>query len=101
MKETCTIPTKHISHSLTSISKQPIVYLQYLLNNYGVALLPGTDFYFQKHELFFRLAFVDFDGESVINSYANFDGTDEEFVITNCSSIYRGVAQIIQCVKDL
>jgi len=74
---------------------------EYLLNNYGVALLPGTDFYFQKHELFFRLAFVDFDGESVINSYANFDGTDEEFVITNCSSIYRGVAQIIQCVKDL
>jgi hypothetical protein len=66
-----------------------------------VALLPATDFYFQKHDLFFRLAFVDFDGESVLNSYADFNGTNEEFVITYCSSIHRGVSQIIQCVKDL
>lgn len=38
----------------------------YLLDNFSVALLPSSDFYFQKEELFFRLAFVDFNGEEVL-----------------------------------
>lgn len=34
----------------------------YLLDNLGIALLPGSDFYFPEESLTARLAFVDYDG---------------------------------------
>jgi aspartate aminotransferase len=40
----------------------------YILDNYNVALLPGLDFYFKPEDLFFRLAYVDFDGKNLIES---------------------------------
>lgn len=74
----------------------------YLLENYNVALLPSTDFYFQKEELFFRLAFVDFNGQEVIKAYKKFDNIDtRKFIKNNCPSIYRGTQQIMKCINDL
>lgn len=73
----------------------------FLLENYSVALLPSTDFYFQKEELFFRLAFVDFNGEKVLKAFKKFDGNTQEFIRTNCPSIYHGTNQIMKCINDL
>jgi aspartate/methionine/tyrosine aminotransferase len=73
----------------------------FLLENYSVALLPSTDFYFQKEELFFRLAFVDFNGEKVLEAFKKFDGNTQEFIRTNCPSIYHGTNQIMKCINDL
>jgi len=73
----------------------------YLLENYNVALLPSTDFYFQKEELFFRLAFVDFNGEEVLKAYSKFDGNTHEFIKIHCPSIYHGTQQIMKCINDL
>lgn len=73
----------------------------YLLENYDVALLPSTDFYFQKEELFFRLAFVDFNGEKALNAIKDFDGDTNKFIKNQCPSIYYGTKQIIKCVNDL
>ncbi|NNC70496.1 MAG: aminotransferase class I/II-fold pyridoxal phosphate-dependent enzyme, partial [Flavobacteriaceae bacterium] len=36
---------------------------EYLLNKHRIALLPASDFYFEPEEFYFRLAFVDFDGQ--------------------------------------
>jgi aspartate/methionine/tyrosine aminotransferase len=73
----------------------------YLLEHYSVALLPSTDFYFQKGELFFRLAFVDFNGEEVLNAFKKFDGNNQEFIKIHCPSIYYGTQQIMKCINDL
>lgn len=73
----------------------------YLLENYDVALLPGSDFGFQDTELFFRLAFVDFDGENVMNLTQKDTEIDRSYVQENCPSVYRGVHQLIKFTKEL
>lgn len=73
----------------------------YLLENYDVALLPGSDFGFQDSELFFRLAFVDFKGEKLINIIQKGTVMDESFIKENCPSIFRGVKQLITFTQDL
>ena len=71
----------------------------YLLDNYGVALLPGSDFGFKSNELFFRMAFVDFDGEKVMKAYNKVKNIDENFIKEHCERIYDGVQQLIAFTK--
>ena len=72
----------------------------HLLNNYGVALLPGSDFGFKPNELFFRMAFVDFNGEKVMKAFEKGKEIDELFIKENCISIYKGVQQLIKFIKE-
>ena len=71
----------------------------HLLDNYGVALLPGTDFGFKSDELFFRMAFVDFDGEKVMKAYNTEKNINENFIKEHCKRIYDGVQQLIAFAK--
>ncbi len=71
----------------------------HLLDNYGIALLPGTDFGFKSNELFFRMAFVDFDGEKVMKAYNTEKNINENFIKEHCSRIYDGVQQLIAFTK--
>ena len=73
----------------------------HLLKNYGVALLPGSDFGFHSNELFFRMAFVDFDGEKVMEAYKKEKKIDELFIKENCLSIYKGVQQLKKFTKEI
>ena len=65
----------------------------YLLDTYRVALLPASDFYFNKNEFWFRLAFVDFNGKKMLknNSQLNFD---KSFVKKNCPNVFYGVEKL-------
>ena len=72
----------------------------HLLNNYGVALLPGSDFGFKSNELFFRMAFVDFNGEKVMKAFEKVKNIDELFIKENSISIYKGVQQLIKFIKE-
>ena len=72
----------------------------HLLKNYGVALLPGSDFGFKSNELFFRMAFVDFNGEKVMKAFEKVKEIDELFIRENCMSIYKGVQQLIKFTKE-
>ena len=72
----------------------------YLLENYQVALLPGSDFGFEDSEFFFRLAFVDFDGASVFKAFQKTGKIDVEFIQKECPSMYLGVLQLIKFVRD-
>ena len=73
----------------------------YLLENYDVALLPGSDFGFQDSELFFRLAFVDFNGKKLMNLTQKETIIDEAFVNENCPSIFKGVKQLITFTQEV
>ncbi len=73
----------------------------FMLENYQVALLPGSDFGFETTEFFFRLAFVDFNGEKVMNAYRDMAIIDESFIKENCLSIYSGVQQLIKFTNEL
>lgn len=73
----------------------------HLLDNYGVALLPGYDFGFKSNELFFRMAFVDFNGEKVMKAYNKVKTIDELFIKENCKNIYKGVQQLIKFTKEI
>ena len=73
----------------------------FLLENYDVALLPGTDFGFQDSELFFRLAFVDFDGEKLMNKIKKETIIDKAFIKENCPRVFSGVKQLIKFAQEL
>lgn len=73
----------------------------YLLENYQVALLPGSDFGFQNSELFFRLAFVDFEGEEVMKAYQENNTVDATFIQVNCQRVSTGVERLIDFIKDI
>lgn len=73
----------------------------HILKQYNVALLPASDFYFKEEELFFRLAFVDFDGVEVMKVFKVNPLVDEDFIKKNCSNIYNGVKRITEFVDIL
>tara|TARA_B110000003_G_scaffold172618_1_gene172204 strand:+ start:48024 stop:49292 length:1269 start_codon:yes stop_codon:yes gene_type:complete len=73
----------------------------YLLENFNIALLPGSDFGFKSTELFFRLAFVDFDGERLMKLVRKETNIDENFIKENCLSIYNGVQQLIKFIREI
>jgi len=74
----------------------------YLLKNYKVALLPGVDFYFAPEELFFRLAFVDFNGKKALKKYLKNDvPLDSEFIKKYAPNVLKGIQKIIEFVNTL
>ncbi len=50
----------------------------HLLDNYNIAVLPGSDFYLPATNFAVRVATVDFDGKKVLNSLTNLDEMSEE-----------------------
>ena len=73
---------------------------RYILENYHVAVLPGSDFYFPPEDLFFRLAFVDFDGK-MIPEQAKFDIFKEQHIAEYCPNIVKGIEQLKAFVRAL
>jgi aspartate aminotransferase len=73
-----------------------------LLEETGVALLPGSVFGRPDDELTTRLAYVDFDGAktlAAIETYPPHKIPDENFINTNCSHIIEAVDLICNWVK--
>jgi aspartate aminotransferase len=66
----------------------------YLLDNYNVALLPGTDFYFPKESLTCRLATVDFEGAKVYDAFKDGNNLDISFIKRFTPLISEGLKQI-------
>ncbi len=74
----------------------------YILNKYKVALLPGIDFYFNKDELIFRLAYVDFNGRKAINEFKRNKGKlNDTFVPKVAPNINSGIRNLIEFVNTL
>ena len=66
-----------------------------LLQEAGVAVLPGSDFGFDKDKLIFRLGFVDFNGEQFLNYSYTKNELKEKDLLTFAPKIVEGIQKII------
>ena len=73
----------------------------YVLENYNFAMLPGVDFGFKKEELFFRIAFVDFNGEKIMDAYSHDKNIETIFIKENAPNVFFGVEKIKTFISDL
>ena len=62
-----------------------------LLEDTGVATLPGSAFGRPDTELSLRLAFVDFDGELALRALSNGETLDEAFLNRHCPRVMEGI----------
>ena len=85
--------TKLLSHKF----KNSKAFCKTLLDETGVAVLPGSDFGFSHDKLIFRLSYVDFDGSKFL------EADDHEIIEENLSKfapkIVDGVQQIVNFTK--
>jgi aspartate aminotransferase len=65
-----------------------------LLDDIGVACLPGTDFGRPATELTVRLAYVDFDGAAALQAAGAASALDEDFLSCHCANVMDAVENI-------
>ena len=65
-----------------------------ILNKTGVALLPGSDFGFDKNKLIARLSFTDFDGNNFMNEYKKKDELNEDMIKKFAPKIVEGAEKL-------
>ena len=85
--------TKLLSHKF----KNSKAFCKTLLDETGVAVLPGSDFGFSHDKLIFRLSYVDFDGSKFLN--ASDEQITEENLYKFAPKIVDGVQQIVNFTK--
>jgi aspartate aminotransferase len=74
-----------------------------LLEDTGVAILPGFSFGMKPEELIARIAYVDIDGTKSINEakmYKSADEIDDEFLEHYCGNVLKAINQMIDGVKS-
>lgn len=74
-----------------------------LLEDTGVAILPGSNFGRGEEELLARLAYVDFDGKAVLEAIGNLpenSSLDENFLTKYCGKVIEGIDRICSWVTD-
>jgi len=62
-----------------------------LLDEAGVATLPGSAFGRPPEDLSLRLAFVDFDGEAALTALASGEDLDAAFLTRHCGRVVEGI----------
>lgn len=78
-----------------------------ILMETGVAMLPGTDFGREPHELYLRLAYVDFDGQKALDLVDSIVQDDSEsvekfmdFACPNVKTAIEKVCSWVQSIQD-
>ncbi|MGB0929576.1 MAG: pyridoxal phosphate-dependent aminotransferase [Chitinophagales bacterium] len=73
-----------------------------LLEDTGVALLPGSDFGLPPHQLIARMAYVNFDGTQALKvattEYADCD-LDDAFLEKCCGEVMEGIKVLVEWLK--
>ena len=72
-----------------------------ILNNAGVALLPGSDFGLEGKKMVARLSYTDFDGASFLNNTLGSNKLDNDVLKKNAPNIVDGVAALKQWSNSL
>jgi len=65
-----------------------------ILKKTGVALLPGSDFGFDKNKMLARLSFTDFDGQNFMNQTQNIKKIDNDLILKLAPKIAEGVEKL-------
>ena len=65
-----------------------------ILKKTGVALLPGSDFGFDKKRMLARLSFTDFDGKNFMNEYKKKLKINNELILKCAPKVVEGVNKL-------
>ena len=65
-----------------------------ILNDLGVALLPGSDFGFEQTKMLARLSFTDFDGQEFMNKIEDNQKIDKDHIAKFAPKIIEGVDKL-------
>ena len=65
-----------------------------ILNDTGVALLPGSDFGFAQTQMLARLSFTDFDGQEFMNRIEGNQKIDNDHIINFAPRVVEGVDKL-------
>jgi aspartate aminotransferase len=65
-----------------------------ILNDTGVALLPGSDFGFEQKKMLARLSFTDFDGQEFMNKIEDNQKIDNDEINKFAPKIVEGVDKL-------
>ena len=65
-----------------------------ILNDTGVALLPGSDFGFDETKMLARLSFTDFDGQEFMNKIADNQKIENDHIANLAPKIIEGVDKL-------
>jgi aspartate aminotransferase len=65
-----------------------------ILNDTGVALLPGSDFGFEQTKMLARLSFTDFDGQKFMNKIEDNQKIDKDHIVNFAPKIIEGVDKL-------
>ena len=65
-----------------------------ILKKTGVALLPGSDFGFDKSRMLIRLSFTDFDGQKFMTQTQNEQNIKDDLILKLAPKIVEGVNQL-------
>jgi len=72
-----------------------------LLKETGVALLPGSDFGFNKKKMLARLSFTDFDGETFLKNISTKSKLDDTIIEKYAPNVVEGVKRLSIWAKNL
>jgi len=71
-----------------------------LLEEIGVATLPGSAFGMDSRDLYVRLALVDFDGGRALEAASGGATIDDDFLATHCAPTWAGVGAVAAWLRD-
>ena len=72
-----------------------------ILEETGVALLPGSSFGFEKDKMLTRLSYTDFDGKEFFRNVTNCKMIDDEMIKKYAPNVVEGVSKLSNWVKNL
>jgi aspartate aminotransferase len=72
-----------------------------LLKETGVALLPGSDFGFNKKKMLARLSFTDFDGETFLKNISTKSKLDDTIIEKYAPNVVEGIKKLSNWAKKL
>jgi aspartate aminotransferase len=81
----------------TPVAKSSAAFCDQILNDVGVAMLPGSDFGQSPEDLTARIALVDFNGASALRGLATVPedtDPDEAFLHEHCGAVVTGIDRL-------
>ena len=72
-----------------------------ILNETGVAMLPGSDFGFDPKRMLTRLSYTDFDGVEFFKSVSNYKSISKEMVKRYAPNVVEGTSKLSNWAKNL
>ena len=72
-----------------------------ILNETGVAMLPGSDFGFKSKKMLTRLSYTDFDGTKFLKNITNYNSIDDDIIKQFAPNVVEGVSKLSNWAKYL